>query len=145
MNHSGENQTTVSDFNRRVLRQAAALLSAKGFNLSTREFPRELPIIVFTIIVVFVFSIATDNFSAPGNWKVVGYQAAQIGIVTTTVTMVIILGGIDLSVGSLMAFVAAVVGILLNQSVDPAVACLAGLALGALCGLVNGLDRKSVV
>src|ERR1700680_4619383 len=85
---------------------------------------RELPIIIFTVVVVVVFSTATQNFLSIGNLRVLGDQSAQIGIVSVTVTMVIILGGIDLSVGSLMALVAAVVGILLNLSVAPPLACL---------------------
>ena len=103
------------------------------------SYTRELPIIIFTVIVILVFSTATENFLSIGNLRVLGDQSAQIGIVSVTVTMVIILGGIDLSVGSLMALVAAVVGILLNQSVAPPLTCLIGVALGALCGLLNGL------
>ncbi len=54
-------------------------------------------------------------------------------------TLVIATGGIDLSVGSVMAIVAAVAGVLMQQDYSMAVAIAAGLGAGLLCGLVNGL------
>ena len=107
--------------------------------MNSNRYARELPIVIFTALVMIIFSVATQNFLSIGNLRVLGDQSAQIGIVSVTVTMVIILGGIDLSVGSLMALVAAIVGMLLNQSVAPPVACIVGLAVGAFCGLINGL------
>ena len=81
--------------------------------MNSNRYARELPIIIFTALVMIIFSVATQNFLSIGNLRVLGDQSAQIGIVSVTVTMVIILGGIDLSVGSLMALVAAIVGMLL--------------------------------
>ena len=54
-------------------------------------------------------------------------------------TFVIISGGIDLSVGSLVAFSGVVLASLLQQSVPLPLALAGGLAVGLLCGLVNGV------
>lgn len=100
---------------------------------------RELPIIVFTAIVFIAFSVLSPSFLTVSGMRLVFEQAAMVGIVAIAVTMTLIMGGIDLSVGSLMAMVAAFVGILLNHGVPSPVACMLGLGFGALCGLVNGL------
>ncbi|HYM09650.1 MAG TPA: ABC transporter permease [Bryobacterales bacterium] len=54
-------------------------------------------------------------------------------------TWVIIAGGIDLSVGSIIALSTVVIARLLQAGVPPLVSALAGVAVGGLCGLVNGL------
>lgn len=53
-------------------------------------------------------------------------------------TLAIATGGIDLSVGSVMAMVAAVAATLMQHGYSPVVAIIAGLGAGLLCGLVNG-------
>jgi ribose/xylose/arabinose/galactoside ABC-type transport system permease subunit len=100
---------------------------------------RELPILVFTIIVFVAFSIFSRSFLTVSGMRLVFEQAAIVGIVAIAVTMTLIMGGIDLSVGSLMAMMAAAVGILMNHGVPSPLACLLTLAFGGICGLANGL------
>jgi ribose/xylose/arabinose/galactoside ABC-type transport system permease subunit len=54
-------------------------------------------------------------------------------------TMVIVAGGIDLSVGSVVALSSVVIALGLRAEFSPAAAAMAGIATGALCGAVNGL------
>ncbi|MEO0070250.1 MAG: ABC transporter permease, partial [candidate division WOR-3 bacterium] len=54
-------------------------------------------------------------------------------------TLVIISGGIDLSVGSVMALCAVVAALLMRQGVHPLLGGLTGVGIGGFCGLVNGL------
>ncbi len=63
----------------------------------------------------------------------------ETGLVALGMTLIIISGNIDLSVGSSVALVGCVVAKLMASGVPVPVACLAGLALGSLLGLANGL------
>src|SRR5215472_4460514 len=69
-------------------------------------------------------------------------MARQTAIVCTAalgMTIVIALGGIDLSVGSMIALSTVVIALLLRRDVSPLVAALGGIGAAALCGLLNGV------
>lgn len=92
------------------------------------------------IILVVVFSLASPFFLKPDNIGGILLATAVNGILALGVTYVIINGGIDLSVGTVMTFSAvmtAQVMIIWQQPVLVGIA--AGLLTGALCGTVNGL------
>src|SRR5689334_3148643 len=80
-----------------------------------------------------------DAFASADNFYNITRNFAFIGIMAVGMTAVILTGGIDLSVGSLMGLVGVVCGLLLQDGNHWAVAVLAGLATGALAGAVNGL------
>jgi ribose transport system permease protein len=83
--------------------------------------------------------ILTPYFMTADNLLNVAEQSAINAIIAVGLTFVIISGGIDLSVGSLVAFSGVVMASLLQRAVPVPVALLAGLAAGLACGLVNGL------
>jgi len=92
------------------------------------------------IILFVVFSLASPFFLTPENVGGILLATAVNGVLALGVTFVIINGGIDLSVGTVMTFSAvmtAQVMIIWQQPV--LVGILAGLITGALCGTVNGL------
>ena len=92
------------------------------------------------IALVIVFSLASPFFLTPDNIGGILLATAVNGVLALGVTFVIINGGIDLSVGTVMTFSAvmtAQVMIIWQQPV--LVGILAGLATGAFCGLLNGL------
>lgn len=94
-----------------------------------------LPILVFICIL---FSILTPNFPTPGNAVNILRQASINIVLATGMTFVILTGGIDLSVGSVLG-VSAVVAVLV--SLIPALgwaAIPAALLAGLLLGLING-------
>ncbi|GMX66769.1 hypothetical protein Elgi_60410 [Paenibacillus elgii] len=99
---------------------------------------REAPIIFFTLAVGLVFSLLTVSFLQPDNIELILSQIATNAIVAIGMTMVILLGGIDLSVGSVLALVATSVGLFLNHGVSPWLAALLGVGIGIVCGAVNG-------
>ena len=66
-------------------------------------------------------------------------SASIIGVITVGMTFVIIGGGIDLSVGKVMALASVWATTLATQSYGPAVMVFCALAVGAGCGLVNGV------
>jgi ribose transport system permease protein len=94
----------------------------------------------FTLILLFAgLSAATPHFLTAVNLAAVIRQTAVINIMALGMTMIIIAGGIDLSVGSIMALC----GLLGAMTVANGQPILLGLAVGLLtgvaCGLVNGL------
>ena len=96
-------------------------------------------------LLLFAGTFTNDNFLSVGNLVNVITRSAFIAIVAVGGTFVISAGGLDLSVGSMTAFVASLMIMFLNSGVigDSATMLIAAMALaivlGGLCGLFNGL------
>lgn len=96
-------------------------------------------LVVLLVWVVFL-AVATDGFATRTNLLLVLRQSSTIGIVAIGATLVILLGEIDLSLGAVVSVTGVVLAKLLLSAGTPVVlAALGAIALGALCGLVNGL------
>jgi ribose transport system permease protein len=81
----------------------------------------------------------TPHFLTISNLLNIAEQATIIAIIAVGMTFVIITGGIDLSVGSVLAFAGVVMASVLHSGLRLPLALIVGLAAGLLCGLVNGL------
>ncbi|MER7078387.1 monosaccharide ABC transporter membrane protein, CUT2 family [Saccharopolyspora kobensis] len=92
------------------------------------------------IVVFVVLSIIAPSFLTADNLFNLGSQTSVNAVMAVGVTLVIITGGIDLSVGSVAAL-SGVIGVLLmaEYGFNPLIGILGGIAVGALAGLVNGL------
>ena len=95
-------------------------------------------IAIFFLAVCVLFTVATDAFLSAPNLLNVVRQSAPLLIVAATMTFVITTGGIDLSVGSVLALVCALSAALLQYGVPWPVVIVAMLALGGLVGAVQG-------
>lgn len=84
-------------------------------------------------------SIASPNFLTASNLFSVLRQVSYSGLIAFGMTFVILIGGIDLSVGAVLALVGIVTAGLIQSGMDPILASCIGLLLGAACGAVNGL------
>ncbi|WP_460956017.1 ABC transporter permease [Parasphingorhabdus pacifica] len=94
-----------------------------------------------TLIVVFVvLSIIAPSFLTADNLFNLGSQTSVNAVMAVGVTLVIITGGIDLSVGSVAAL-SGVVGVMLmaGHGMSPLLGIAGGVLVGAVAGLVNGL------
>ena len=92
------------------------------------------------IAIVIVLSILSPYFLTVTNLLNILSQMSSIGIMAVGAVLVIIIGGIDLSVGSVVALTSISTGFLYQTAKLPFVLALViGLALGALVGLVNGI------
>lgn len=96
--------------------------------------------------LILYFGFSTRNFFSVMNFRTIANQVSDTTIVAVGMTFVLIIAGIDLSVGSVMALAGAVLGVCmvkLSVSLPPAmvlpVAIAACLAVGIICGLANGL------
>lgn len=98
---------------------------------------------IFTLFAI----IGPESFSSTSNLETIARQTAIVGSAALGMTLIIISGGIDLSVGSMIALVTVVIAALLQAGVDPLLAALGGIAVGAFCGFVNGflITRLKVV
>ncbi len=91
-------------------------------------------LLIFALFAV----IGPESFSSANNLETIARQTAIVGTAALGMTLIIISGGIDLSVGSIIAFVTVVIAALLQAGVDPFLAAAGGAAAGVLCGYVNG-------
>jgi ribose transport system permease protein len=92
------------------------------------------------LIAIFgLFSIMTpQTFPTWRTIENIAKQTTIVGIASMGMTLIIISGGIDLSVGSLVALVTVVIAYLLQRGTPPLAAALIGVGAGGLCGLLNG-------
>ncbi|HRG55723.1 MAG TPA: ribose ABC transporter permease [Lacunisphaera sp.] len=95
----------------------------------------------FAVFVVLcaVISVLTPHFFTVTNLLNVAQQTVINALIAVGLTYVIISGGIDLSVGSILAFAGVVMAHALRLGWPVPLAILAGVGVGAGCGLVNGL------
>lgn len=100
---------------------------------------REAGIGLVVIVIMVVLTLSTPYFLTPSNLAIVARQVALSAIIAIGMTLVILLGGIDLSVGSVVAFVSVVTGFVMVEMQMPILASiLIGLLAGAFVGWVNG-------
>ncbi|AHC14905.1 ABC transporter permease [Salinispira pacifica] len=89
--------------------------------------------------LIILFSLLSPRFLRFGNLLNIVDQSSMLAIVAIGVTFTIISGGIDLSVGSLVALTGAIsAGMIVNMGVPAPIAMLGAILLGVLIGLVNG-------
>jgi len=95
--------------------------------------------LVGLIVVSCLMGLASDNFFTVSNIFNVLRQVSIVGILAVGMTFVILTGGIDLSVGAVMALVGTVTaGLIVNSGLPAGVALPAALVLGLAIGLANG-------
>lgn len=97
--------------------------------------------VLFALIVLVIFaSILSEHFLSVGNITNILRQVSIVGILSLGMTFVIILGGIDLSVGSILALSGTVVmAAQVNYHSSIIVSIVLGLLCGVMIGLINGL------
>ncbi|QDZ13015.1 ABC transporter permease [Devosia ginsengisoli] len=92
------------------------------------------------IALVVVFSLASPNFMQTQNVLAILQATSVNGVLAIAATLVIITGGIDLSVGTLMTFCAVITGVVLTYLGLPLpLGVLASILAGMGCGLVSGV------
>ncbi|MEN8750842.1 sugar ABC transporter permease [Marivita sp.] len=102
-----------------------------------------LPVIIGLLLISAVFTTLNPVFLAPNNLVNLLFDAAAVGLIALGVVCVLLLGEIDLSIGSMSGLSSAIIGVLwVNSGVPLAVAILAVLANGALIGFIYGFLRN---
>ncbi len=100
---------------------------------------RELPALVFLLLAVVFLWNKAPNFGEYTNLLSISRETSIVGIMAVGMTTVILTGGIDLSVASILALSSSVVAILAVGGSNLIFAILAGLGIGTACGALNGI------
>ncbi|TKI04089.1 ABC transporter permease [Martelella alba] len=90
-------------------------------------------------LLIIIFSFTSDSFFSINNIMTVGLQTSTIAFIGIGATCVILTGGIDLSVGSVVALAGVSAGMAVNAGMPVPIGMLAGVLTGSLCGAANGL------
>jgi D-xylose transport system permease protein len=94
--------------------------------------------VAWVVLVFVTMAVGAPSFLGPGNIANILYQASFIAIIAVPMTLVLVSGNFDLSVGATAAMCAAVV-LLLSDVIGIYPAIFVSLAIGAIIGLVNAL------
>jgi ribose/xylose/arabinose/galactoside ABC-type transport system permease subunit len=94
---------------------------------------------VFLLFVVLLGVGKGYNFADPGNIETILRQTTIVALGALGMTMIIVSGGIDLSVGAIIAVVTVSIAACLQAGWPPLLAALVGVVTGAACGALNGL------
>lgn len=111
-------------------------LAGKKFNFG--RFYDKFGVLIVFILIFVISCMLSDKFLQAGNLFNIMRQISMFGILAVGMTFVIVSGGIDLSVGSIIALVAVVSANMVNRhGILPAIAV--ALIIGAAAGLINGV------
>ncbi|MHA7870617.1 MAG: sugar ABC transporter permease [Salipiger thiooxidans] len=102
-----------------------------------------LPVFIGLLLITLVFSSLNPVFLAPNNLVNLLFDAAAIGLISLGVVCVLLLGEIDLSIGSMSGLSSALVGVLwVNSGLPMLLAILGAVLAGAAVGFVYGFLRN---
>lgn len=107
---------------------------------AVRSTLNELTILVAFILLCLYLALTTPSFMTGTNWLSILLETSLIAVVAIGETFVIVTGGIDLSVGSVVALTGIVAGMSLHSGMSIALSVVMGIAAGAGVGLFNGLS-----
>jgi ribose/xylose/arabinose/galactoside ABC-type transport system permease subunit len=103
------------------------------------DFGREIVLAAAIVVAIAIFALVSPSFLSPANIANVGIQSSMILVVAVGMTVVIIAGGIDLSVGSLAGFVSMLaVWLIVAANVPAGLALTAAVISGSLVGALHG-------
>lgn len=126
-----EAQTSAADLTQAINRRTDTRLTALLAEQATWVF-------LAAALAALVLTLSTDTFGTPQNLFNVTRNFAFVGLVALGMTVVIISGGIDLSVGSVVCLAAMVQAIVMNAGYGFWSAAAMALAASALVGFING-------
>lgn len=117
-----------------MLREVTKLLKS-----NTQSVLQKIGPLIGLLLIVIIISIMSPNFLTLNNLLNVLRQVSINALIAFGMTFVILTGGIDLSVGSILALTGAVTAGLMAGGMDPLLAMFLGLLLGAVLGAINGV------
>ena len=106
---------------------------------NTMKYMSELTTVIALIILMAVITIINSNFLTANNLLNLLLQVTSNALIAFGMTFVILTGGIDLSVGSILALSSALIAGLLGSGMPVTLAILISLILGCILGMMNGL------
>lgn len=95
--------------------------------------------LIALLLLIIVISILSPSFATVDNFLSLLRQSTINGLIAFGMTLVILTGGIDLSVGSILAFTTAISAKMILSGVETPVAMLVAIVLGTIFGLITGI------
>ena len=125
----------------RLIRNEGLSGAVKSFGMRVRGGDLgSLPVVVGLIVIWAVFQILNPNFLSANNLVNLTLQCAAVGTISIGIVLVLLLGQIDLSVGSVSGLAAAIMGVGFTQlHWNPTVAVIAAILAGVAVGYLYGL------
>jgi rhamnose transport system permease protein len=116
-------------------------METKKFNLKKLTGSREMSLVFILIILSLFIELRNNTFLSFSNLNDLVTNAVMMSILAIGMMFVLLIGGIDISIGSTIAFSGMSVALLLkaNPGIPTPVAFVLGILIGSLCGLVIGL------
>ncbi len=141
---SNERQTTLDRADSRVRHDEGLAGAFRGFLDRVRSGDLGvLPVVVGLLLITAVFTSLNPIFLAPNNLANLLFDAAAVGFIALGVICVLLLGEIDLSIGSMSGLASAIMGILwINTGLPLPLAILGAVAVGLATGFVYGVMRN---
>ncbi|MDO4274360.1 MAG: ABC transporter permease [Eubacteriales bacterium] len=100
---------------------------------------KEFSVLVILLVLIVFISIISPAFLTVTNLRTTAIGFSCNAIIAIAMTLALVSGGFDLSVGSVLGLSAVCVVVLSNNGISIWAACLAGILAGVFCGAVNGL------
>ena len=115
--------------------------------MNTKRLMALLGPFVGLLFVVILFGALEPSFLSTRNLMTVAIQTVIVGLGAIGMTFVIVSGGIDLSIGSVIALASVVTALSARAGLPTPVAVMAGVTAGGLCGALNGwlVTRLAIV
>jgi ribose/xylose/arabinose/galactoside ABC-type transport system permease subunit len=108
--------------------------------MTVRRLLDDFGVLLALLLVLALFgALLGPSFFRAANLELMARQAAIVCVAAFGMTMVIVSGGIDLSVGSIVSLATVVTALLLRDAYGPIAAALGAVVACALCGFVNGI------
>ncbi len=111
--------------------------------MNFRAFVSRFGYVIGLVAVIAIFAVLTgapERYLSPHNLRVILAQTVTVAISAIGMTMIVVSGGIDLSVGSTIALSGVVTAVGLRDGWPPILAVAMGLVTGAIVGVVNALS-----
>lgn len=94
---------------------------------------------VALVLLIVLFSLLGPRFLSPENINAILSQIAELGIIALAMAFLLMMGSVDLSVGSVAACAAVIAGLTMQGTGDVLVGVIAGIGFGVFAGIVNGV------
>lgn len=111
---------------------------SKKINIQSLIRKQSFFLIAIIVVLSLTVTLINPRFISAQNITNLFKQISVMGICSIAMAIILITGGFDLSIGSLLSFVACLIATLINMGVPELVAILLGVLGGTLCGALNG-------
>ncbi|MCX7041070.1 MAG: ABC transporter permease, partial [Spirochaetes bacterium] len=119
--------------------------SSPAMNFSRIVRHKDVSIVLLTAVLITIFSILNGQFLSQENLFVILKTMPELGLIAIGMTMLIIAGEFDLSVGSTFALSPFIMAYLTEKSgVNPILAFLVGISSGVAIGFLNGIITTKI-